>query len=466
MQASEAMLLFAPSNGSLSRAFADAFGRRGFRAHACAGPSDALARLENAPCDVFALDLEASGDDPLSFISELRARHPALELIVAAAGADVGRAVEVMRAGADDLVDAAAGADEILLALDKALARARIAAQHSESAVAPKPLLIGESPALKKAMDVVRKAAGGDATLLIRGETGTGKELVARAVHELGARKLGPFVAVHCAALPDNLLESELFGYEKGAFTGAVSRKPGRVELAQGGTLFLDEIGDITPATQVKLLRLLQDRQFEPLGGRRTITADVRFVAATHRDLEGMVKQGTFREDLFYRLNVVPVWLPPLRVRRADIRLLVPHFVKELGAAYGRTELSIEPEALGLLEQERWPGNVRQLCNFVERLVVLSSAPLIRAEDVRLALRDQENVEKYSTLVTHAADASPISVGPLDQKMRETERRILEGALKRADNNRTLAARLLGISRRTLYNKLEEHGLALKSASG
>ena len=453
------MLLVLASKPDRRRALIEALERAGKRPEAASTPSEALGRLEAADCDALVASFDERFEDHLRFLGEVRAKHPALELIAVAEETSVARAVEVMRAGANDLVGASAGDEELLLAVEKALARARRASAHAESAVAPKPLLIGESPALSKALELVRKAAGGDATVLIRGETGTGKELVARALHELGARQSGPFVPVHCAALPENLLESELFGYEKGAFTGAVSRKPGRVELAQGGTLFLDEIGDISGATQVKLLRLLQDRRFEPLGGRKTVTADVRFVAATHRDLEGMVKQGTFREDLFYRLNVVPVWLPPLRARRQDVPALVLHFIAELAPAYGRAGLQIEPEALRLLELERWPGNVRQLHNFVERLVVLSGSQAIRTEDVKSALGDHEDVQKHSTLGSRTDDFQPSSIGPLEEQLRQTERRIIERALKRTDNNRSLAARLLGISRRTLYNKLEEHGL-------
>jgi DNA-binding NtrC family response regulator len=453
------MLLLLAEGRDRRQAFSGVLERAGHPPRVASTPDEALSLLENAHCDALIACLEGSFEEGLRFLSDVRSKHPAMELIAVAAGTSATRTVELMRAGADDLVDGSAGDEELLLAVEKALARARRAAAHAETAVAPRPLLIGESPALTKALDLVRKAAGGDATVLIRGETGTGKELVARAVHELGARKAGPFVPVHCAALPENLLESELFGYERGAFTGAVSKKPGRVELAQGGTLFLDEIGDISTATQVKLLRLLQDRQFEPLGGRKAVTADVRFVAATHRDLEAMVKQGTFREDLFYRLNVVPIWLPPLRARRQDVPALALHFIAELGPAYGRAKLEIEPQALALLEQERWPGNVRQLHNFVERLVVLSSSAAIRVEDVRAALSDQDDVEKHSTLGSRTGDLEPSSIGPLVEQLRQMERRIIERALKRTDNNRSLAARLLGISRRTLYNKLEEHEL-------
>jgi DNA-binding NtrC family response regulator len=302
-------------------------------------------------------------------------------------------------------------------------------------------------------LQTIRKVAPGTATVLIRGETGTGKELVARALHDNSPRKDGPFVRVHCAALPENLLESELFGHEKGAFTGATSRKPGRVELAHKGTLFLDEIGDITPAVQVKLLRVIQERELERVGGTQTIKVDVRFLAATHRDLEAMVAAKAFREDLFYRLNVVPLRVPSLRERAGDIDALARHFCEKFGAANGKPAIKLAPGALEILRGHAWPGNVRQLQNLMERLVVLADGEAIRASDV-----ERELVP--STQGTRLREESAIAQGAsLDAHRRGAEREALVTALAQAGNNRTLAARLLNVSRRTLYNKLKEHGL-------
>jgi two-component system response regulator AtoC len=279
-------------------------------------------------------------------------------------------------------------------------------------------------------------------------------------VHELSPRSAGPFVKVHCGALPDNLLESELFGYEKGAFTGATAKKPGRVELADGGTLFLDEIGDITPATQVKLLRLLQDREYERLGGTETLKGDVRFVAATHQDLEAMVRAGTFREDLFYRLNVVTLWVPPLRARPEDIEPLALHFCESVARANGRPNVSLDVGALERLKQQAWPGNVRQLQNFVERLVVLAAAPRISESDVTRELGRQSGAIGFAEASGLAPQISlESSVMDLALALRKAERRAIDKALKSAGGNRNLAARLLGISRRSLYYKLQEHGL-------
>jgi two-component system response regulator AtoC len=278
-------------------------------------------------------------------------------------------------------------------------------------------------------------------------------------------------VKVHCGALPDNLLESELFGYEKGAFTGASQRKPGRVELAQGGTLFLDEIGDITPAMQVKLLRVLQEREIERLGGTQTIKVDVRFIAATHRDLEAMSTKGEFREDLFYRLNVVPVWMPALRKRRGDIPVLARHLAESIAAQH-RHAVTLDDGALAALSAESWPGNVRQLQNFIERLVVLADGPSVTSADVTRELGRRPLTEASPHVAAPPAPGPPSfddaaanrpsapGSGPtLDDHRRVAEREAILTALQQAGNNRTLAARLLGISRRTLYTKLEEHGI-------
>jgi len=307
--------------------------------------------------------------------------------------------------------------------------------------------LLGDSKGMRDVHALVRRAAGGNATVLVLGESGTGKELVARAIHDTSPRSQKPFVKLNCGALPDNLLESELFGYEKGAFTGAVTRKPGRVELADKGTLFLDEIGDITPQMQVKLLRVLQEKEVERLGGTVTIKVDVRFVAATHRNLPDLVGKGQFREDLFYRLNVLPITLPPLRARADDIAPLARHFAGVHGEANGR-RVTLSEAAVARLSREPWPGNVRQLQNLIERIVVLSDGPNIDVADVERQL-----------------DAGPgPSVTPqlpanLDAARKETERETIRSALARAGGNRTVAARILGLSRRGLYYKLEEHKL-------
>jgi two-component system response regulator AtoC len=321
--------------------------------------------------------------------------------------------------------------------------------------------LLGDSKVLHKVREVLRRAAAGHATVLIRGESGTGKELVARAVHAESPRAERPFVKIDCTSLPDALLESELFGYERGAFTGADARKQGRVELADGGTLFLDEVGELGMPVQAKLLRLLQDREIERLGGTRTLSMDVRVVAATHRDLETMVARGQFRQDLFYRLNVVPLWLPPLRARRADIELLARHFVATFAAANDEP-ITIDDEALRLLRRQRWPGNVRQLQNMIERLVVLATGPTIdkAAVSAELSQRVRFETQPNTTQADITKSAERDAVVPLDAEVHASERRALRRALEHARGNRAQAARLLGISRSTFYAKLAEHGLS------
>jgi two-component system response regulator AtoC len=424
--------------------------------------SEALAELDREAYDVVIAD-HALPDLPGGALPKALAdRGIELPVVVLVPSDAVAEGVAVVRAGAADFLRKPVEREEVLYVLKKALRSVEIEADEPPRSVAVVPTteLIGTSKAMQELGATLRRAANGIATVLVRGESGTGKELVARLVHELSPRRMGPFLKVHCAALPDQLLESELFGYERGAFTGATARKPGRVELAQGGTLFLDEIGDITPATQVKLLRVLQDRQFERLGGTETLNADVRFVTATHRDLEGLVREGKFREDLFYRLNVVTLTVPPLRARRDDIEALALHFCDTVAAANARARTMLDADALALLRQEEWPGNVRQLQNFVERLVVMGKGPRISAGDVKRELGRAAGALGFA----EATGLSPKldldqSALELEVTLKKAERRALERALKSAAGNKNVAARLLGISRRSLYYKLEEHGL-------
>ncbi|EPX57810.1 Response regulator of zinc sigma-54-dependent two-component system [Cystobacter fuscus DSM 2262] len=442
----------------------------GLSVHTAARGDEALALLGRKPIDVVVSDVRMPGMGGLELLAEVQRGWPDVPVILLTAHGTVPLAVEAMKAGAADFALKPFDREEILFSIRKALLRA----QQNQEATRPPGKepggFVGQSTAMASVQGLLGRAAMGTATVLLRGESGTGKELAAKAVHDASPRRGGPFVKLHCAALPDTLLESELFGYEKGAFTGAATRKPGRVELAHGGTLFLDEIGDITPQVQVKLLRLLQEREFERLGGTQTLKVDVRFVAATHRDLEVLVREGAFREDLFYRLNVVPVWLPPLRARPEDIEPLVRHFLEVHARANGRPPFVLTPEGLAVLRAQPWPGNVRQLQNFIERLVVLSDGPLLSGEEVLRELDRQPGIAPMAAPppapspppgIPGAAAAS-FSGGEgrtLESQRKGMERQALVDALQRAGDNRTLAARLLGISRRTLYNKLEEYGL-------
>jgi two-component system, NtrC family, response regulator AtoC len=418
--------------------------------------------VDPGECDLVFVDV--SSDQGMALIGSVAEAHPECAILAIAPAAQARLGLQAARGGAADFVRYPFEAEELSYVVGKVMT----GLEHSADEPPPSRLLshgtqmIGSSAAMNVLLSMLKRAANGTATVLVRGESGTGKELVARQVHDWSPRSAGAFVKVHCGALPDNLLESELFGYERGAFTGATARKPGRVDLAEGGTLFLDEIGDITPAVQLKLLRLLQERQYERLGGTETLTADVRFVAATHRDLEARVRSGELREDLFYRLNVVSLAVPPLRERAGDIEALALHFCEAAGAANARAGVMLDADALDLLKQQPWPGNVRQLQNFIERLIVLSDSPRISKRDVAQELM-KLNMPAMSLAAAggfNVNESAPqSSVMELEEAVRKAEKRALEKALKSARGNRSVAARLLGISRRTLYNKLEEHKL-------
>jgi len=441
------------------------------------------AQAQAGAFDAILLVMGAEPSD--SALDWIRERCDVPVVACGSSSADLERAA--LSAGAVYYLSWPASAAELSRALDAALARA---ATLDAPRCAPVSGMLGASPHIVAVKKMVQQVAASSSTVLVRGETGTGKELVARAIHEQSPRAAAPFITVHVAALPETLLESELFGYEKGAFTGATARKAGRVELAEGGTLFLDEIGELSSAMQVKLLRLIQSREYERLGSNRTLKANLRFVAATHRDIEHMVEQGTFREDLFYRLNVVTVWVPPLRARRNDVPLLVRHYFELFRSSNQKPLLKLEDSALRLLQANRWPGNVRQLVNFVERLVVLAMSDAVTVHDVKREMSEQitfltqaatygaSAVESGvpvagagSSETPAAADGGNVlpppndsvhfssAVRPLREEVRRAEQRALLKALHSAKGNRAQAARLLGISRRTLYTKLEEHGL-------
>ncbi len=430
-------------------------GQAGIAALEASSAEQALSLLDSRPIDVVVTDLRMPGMDGIELLARITRSWPEVPVIVLTAHGSIQLAVEMMKNGAADFIVKPFDRDEVLFVVRKALATA--ARDKHPTQASDRLSLIGDSEAMKEVKDTIRRAAAGVATVLIRGETGTGKELVAHAVHQQSRRNGKPFVKLNCAALSDSLLESELFGHEKGAFTGAVSRKPGRVELAHGGTLFQDEIGDVPLTTQVKLLRILQEREFERVGGTETVKVDVRFIAATHRDLEGLIRAGEFREDLFYRLNVVPLEVPPLRSRPGDILVLARHFAKIAAEANGRSGCEIDAEARALLTAQPWPGNVRQLENFVERLIVLYDGPKV----LRAHIEREVGREAARERSPRSSSAPELRPGPdLDSQRRDAEREAIIEALSRAGNNRSLAARILEISRRTLYNKLEEYGLS------
>gem|GEM_PF-22077 len=439
--------------GDASGALRAALAMLGLPLVASPGEAHALRFAEEHPISLFLY--AGSTEGALRFLQKVEAQHPDTPVLVIADASEEAAALDALRAGAADVLLGPVEAEQLRLSISKGLAR-------RPSTNPPPPstqggLVFGTSAAMQGVEAMVRRVAGSSATVLIRGESGTGKEMIARALHQQSPRAPGPLVKLHCAALPESLIEAELFGHEKGAFTGAIRRRPGRIELAHGGTLFLDEIGDVPLTVQVKLLRVLQEREFERVGGTETVRVDVRLLAATHRNLEAMIKQGQFREDLFYRLNVIPLWLPPLRARREDIPPLARHFCAQFAAHHGKPGLTLSEGALDALRRERWPGNVRQLQNVIERLVVLAQGPLIGAEDIR---DDGARAEAFETQAPTLTGLHEAPGGMLDEATLSAERKVIEAALARASGNRTLAARLLGVSRRTLYNKLQQLGIS------
>jgi DNA-binding NtrC family response regulator len=415
-------------------------------------------------------DLRMPRLDGMGLLRRAVATHPDVPVIMITAHGSVDSAVEAVKLGAFDYIEKPFEQTQIRQVVDKALRT------HELDRRAPRPLsldaspgrygLVGRSLALEHVFAVIEKVADTPSTVLISGESGTGKELVARALHANSARKEGPFIKINCAAIPKTLMESELFGYEKGAFTGAVGSKPGRFELADAGTLFLDEIGEIPVEMQVKLLRVLQESEFERVGGIKTIKVDVRLVTATNRDLAKEVQAGNFREDLYYRLNVVPIHLPPLRERVSDIPLLVDHFVLRFNERLKKQITGIDDDALARLVAHAWPGNIRELENVLERTILFCEGPQIRARDLppEMTLPAAPPPDAARPPVLAATPRNlPAGDGSLKEMVRQEterlERELIQRALDETGGNVTQAARRLKISRKSLQNKMKEFGL-------
>lgn len=420
--------------------------------HQARSPGEAERLLAKGDFDAVFVDGGLPSAAREELLALLRDRFPDLPALVIA-NADDEAALTSLKIGAFEVIERPLVGKQVLQALKRALLATDSERREPPRSPLTSAVLPLDSPGMQEVQRLVTRAAKGEATVMIRGESGTGKEVIARTIHQMSPRASGPFIKVHCAALPEPILESELFGYEKGAFTGAATRKPGRVELAEGGTLFLDEIGDVSPAVQVKLLRVIQDREYERLGGVRTLKANVRFICATHRHLEQMVKANTFREDLYYRLNVVRIFLPPLRGRKEDIARLAEFFCRA-ACKQNNKQVTLERSAIDVITSATWPGNVRQLQNFIERLIVLSDSPTIDGEQVRRELASDAALYSAEELTKEPSTVL------LEAAVRKAERRALERALRKTDGNRSLAARILGVSRRTLFYKLREHGLS------
>jgi DNA-binding NtrC family response regulator len=431
-----------------------------------ASADEAFNLLDAQPFDAVLTDLRMPGKSGLKVIDKALALPQRPAVIMMTAYGNVDTAVEAMKRGAVDFLTKPVNLERLEVLLQRALKTKtlEVEVRQLHERLDEKfsfDGLIGHSGALRDLIDKVRLVAPSRATILLEGESGTGKELIAQALHQAGSRSRGPFVAVHCAALSENLLESELFGHERGAFTGATERRIGRFESADSGTLFLDEIGEITASTQVKLLRFLETRGIERVGGGKPITLDVRLVAATNRNLERMVAEGKFREDLYFRLNVVRLLMPPLRDRPDDIPLLLAHYLKFFAKENGSPPPQLEPGALRTLCDYRWPGNIRELRNFCENAVVLHRGARLTEYDLdpryRGALATAPSTS--GTLPALPATPAPLALpGPAGSSLsvEENERRLLREALFKARGNRTRAAELMGISRRTLHRKLAQ----------
>jgi DNA-binding NtrC family response regulator len=411
---------------------------------------EALSVLRQDAPRLTLLDMQLPRLSGLEVLQAIQTEGLETTVIVITAWGTPERAVEAMRAGAYDFIPKPLDPKHLEVVINKALERDTLREEnwrlHTELEGADRSM-IGQSPAVQELIRIARQAAASNATILLRGESGTGKEVFARAIHQWSTRCQGPLVVVNCVALSEELLESELFGHERGAFTGAHQRKRGKAELADGGTLFLDEVGDIRPALQTKLLRLIQEQEFERVGGTRTLRVDTRFIAATNADLEHAMKQGAFRQDLYYRLNVVSLALPPLRARREDIDALARHFVAKYSTELKRPPKEIAPGALDLLRQYNWPGNVRELENAIERAVVLSTGTEIEAADLPIAPTQGDD------------DANGTSTGSYHDAVRDFKRNLLRSALAQAKGNQTRAAEALGLQRSYLARLITDLGL-------
>lgn len=424
----------------------------GYQISEAADGPEAIRAMEQESFDLVLLDLRLQAMDGIETLYEIKKISPLVPVIMMTAYASVKTAVEALKAGASDYLTKPLDIEELKVLVEKAL---ELYDLRTENIALKERLgdrfdfsrLIGQSPKMRELFNTLSLVAPTDATVLLLGESGTGKELVANAIHQNSLRKNQPFVKVSCAALPETLLESELFGHEKGAFTGAITRREGRFQLAHRGSIFLDEVGEMSGATQIKLLRVLQEKEIEPLGSNRPIKVDVRVIAATNKDLEKEVKVGRFREDLFYRLNVVPIILPSLRERKEDIPLLATHFLEFYREKNGKELKGISSKALDLLIRYPWPGNVRELENIMERAVIMARGEIIVPADLPPAIqalaKEKENEELHF---------------PPGITLAQMERALILKTLEDTGGNRSRAAEILGINRRTLQNKLKEYG--------
>ncbi|MDR1863110.1 MAG: sigma-54 dependent transcriptional regulator [Treponema sp.] len=444
-------LLVVDDEKNIREGLAAALEMEGYEVETAADGSEGWKAFQAGDVDLVITDLRMPGISGEDLLKKIEAQAPGIPVIVLTGHGTVENAVEAMRNGAWDFLTKPVNLDHLSQLIKRALANRELVLKHRrlEEELEQKKqfeTIIGTSVPMRRVFDMISRAAPSRASILITGESGVGKELVADAIHELSPRKGKPLIKVHCAALSSSLLESELFGHEKGAFTGAMSRMRGRFELANEGTLFLDEIGEIEQNIQIKLLRVLQERKFERVGGEETIETNVRIVAATNKDLKAEIKNGSFREDLYFRLNVVNIHVPPLRERKDDLPLLITAFLKEFASENGKTIEGINEKARSRLYAYDWPGNVRELRNCMENAVVMTRGPLITEEDLPPGLRD-------------GSEEGWIRI-PLGVTMEEAEKAVIRNTLSAWNGNKSKTAEVLGIGRKTLHRKLQGFGMA------
>jgi two-component system response regulator HydG len=446
MTAPAARILVVDDEFSVRDSLLNWFRKDGYQVRAVGNATEALRALQDDRVDVALLDIKMPGMDGMELQEHIHRIDPKIAVIMITAFASVETAVRALKQGAFDYVTKPIDPDELSHLVKRALEQRRLERENERLRESIDDLvavdtIVGESTAMQKVLELVRHVAKTDATVLVRGESGTGKELIARAVHANSGRRYFPIVPVNCGAIPETLLESELFGHEKGAFTGAQYRRKGKIEMADGGTLFLDEVGAIPPKMQVDLLRVLETKELTRLGGSRPVKVDFRVICATNEDLEKAVQRGTFREDFFFRINVFTLDIPPLRERRTDIPLLASHFVERFARQMDKRITGIDAGAMELLVAQDWPGNVRELSNAIERAMVVGTPPEIRPADLPLR------------------PSRAVGTGVGDVSLAEMERRHIAEVLERAGWNISRAAEILDIDRATIYNKIKRYGL-------
>jgi len=449
-----------------------AFATLGYRTHAEPDGPSALRAAEEENYDAVVVDLSMPGMNGLEILRQLKERNQDLPIIVITAYGSMQTATDALRLGAYDYVTKPFDLEELQILVERAIERKQLIDENNFLRTELRQRygfdnIIGTNPDVQRAYVIAAQVARTNATVLLLGETGTGKEYLARTIHYQSDRADKPFIKVNCAALPETLLESELFGHEKGAFTHAVSRRVGRFEAANGGTIFLDEIGEMSPNLQAKLLRVLQEKQFERVGGNETITVDVRVIAATNCDLEAAIREKRFREDLYYRLNVVSIYLPPIRERGDDVEIFARHFLHRYAQEMGKPVKRFSEQAMNAIRAHNWPGNIRELQNTIERAVILCNGEVIKPEHLMIQPGSLTSVKQHAPLCQQQEaseaydlrDFTSIEQVPVTASLKEVERYHIKRVLQHTRWNQSAAAEILGIDRKTLRNKIREYGL-------